>query len=99
MLSAFGQIFGGYRYFLYSRIGYARRSEEKTTEYSSIYGQTSILKPELVVETYVALLPFPTTKRFVDKMKLRDSFQKLEGYVQICQFVHQQWRGYVSQIF
>lgn len=35
-------------------------------EYTSIYGQTSILKPELVVETYVALLPFPTTKRFVD---------------------------------
>lgn len=35
-------------------------------EYTSIYGLTTILKPELVVETYVALLPFPTTKRLVD---------------------------------
>lgn len=34
--------------------------------YSSIYKQSEILKPELVVETYVALLPFPTTKRMVD---------------------------------
>lgn len=34
--------------------------------YSSIYDQSGILKPELVVETYVALLPFPTTKRLVD---------------------------------
>ena len=34
--------------------------------YSSIYEQSGILKPELVVETYVALLPFPTTKRMVD---------------------------------
>ncbi|WP_455722015.1 nucleotidyl transferase AbiEii/AbiGii toxin family protein [Agathobacter sp.] len=35
-------------------------------EYPSIYEQSGILKPELVVETYVALLPFPTTKRMVD---------------------------------
>ena len=35
-------------------------------EYTSIYGLITILKPELVVETYVALLPFPTTKRLVD---------------------------------
>lgn len=35
-------------------------------EYPSIYEQSNILKPELVVETYVALLPFPTTKRMVD---------------------------------
>jgi len=35
-------------------------------EYPSIYEQSIILKPELVVETYVALLPFPTTKRMVD---------------------------------
>ena len=34
--------------------------------YSSIFERTSILKPELVVETYVALLPFPTTRRKVD---------------------------------
>lgn len=34
--------------------------------YPSIYKQSSILKSELVVETYVALLPFPTTKRMVD---------------------------------
>lgn len=34
--------------------------------YSSIFDQTVILKPELVVETYVALLPFPTTQRMVD---------------------------------
>lgn len=31
-----------------------------------MYEQSNILKPELVVETYVALLPFPTTKRMVD---------------------------------
>ena len=35
-------------------------------EYTSIYGLITILKPELVVETYVALLPFLTTKRLVD---------------------------------
>ena len=34
--------------------------------YPSMYEQSNILKPELVVETYVALLPFPTTKRMVD---------------------------------
>lgn len=34
--------------------------------YPSMYEQFSILKPELVVETYVAMLPFPTTKRMVD---------------------------------
>lgn len=34
--------------------------------YSSMYGQSNILKPELVVETYVALLPFPTARRMVD---------------------------------
>lgn len=34
--------------------------------YPSIYDQSGILKPELVVETYVALLPFPTTKQMVD---------------------------------
>ena len=31
--------------------------------YPSMYERSNILKPELVVETYVALLPFPTTKR------------------------------------
>ena len=35
-------------------------------EYSSMYERSTLLKPELVVETYVALLPFPTTKRMVD---------------------------------
>ena len=34
--------------------------------YPSVYEKSNILKPELVVETYVALLPFPTTKRMVD---------------------------------
>lgn len=34
--------------------------------YPSMYEQSNILKSELVVETYVALLPFPTTKRMVD---------------------------------
>lgn len=34
--------------------------------YPSMYEQSEVLKPELVVETYVALLPFPTTKRKVD---------------------------------
>lgn len=34
--------------------------------YPFMYVQSNILKPELVVETYVALLPFPTTKRMVD---------------------------------
>ena len=34
--------------------------------YPSMYEQSNVLKPELVVETYVAMLPFPTTKRMVD---------------------------------
>ena len=34
--------------------------------YPSFYEQNGILKPELVIETYVAMLPFPTTKRMVD---------------------------------
>ncbi len=34
--------------------------------YPSIFEHAGILKPELVVETYIALLPFPTTKRKVD---------------------------------
>ena len=34
--------------------------------YPSIYEKSNVLKPELVVETYVAMLPFPTTKRMVD---------------------------------
>lgn len=35
-------------------------------DYPSIYEQNEILKPELVIETYVAMLPFPTTERMVD---------------------------------
>lgn len=35
-------------------------------DYPSMYNKNNILKPELVVETYIALLPFPTTKRSVD---------------------------------
>lgn len=35
-------------------------------DYPSIYEQNEILKPELVIETYVAMLPFPTTERLVD---------------------------------
>ena len=34
--------------------------------YPSIYEKSNILKQELVVETFVAMLPFPTTKRMVD---------------------------------
>ena len=34
--------------------------------YPSMYEKSNVLKPELVVETYVAMLPFPTTKRMVD---------------------------------
>lgn len=34
--------------------------------YPTIYEYSSVLKPELVVETYVALFPFPTTIRTVD---------------------------------
>lgn len=34
--------------------------------YPSMYEQSNLLKPEIVVETYVALLPFPTTARMVD---------------------------------
>lgn len=34
--------------------------------YPSVYEQNGILKTELVIETYVAMLPFPTTKRMVD---------------------------------
>ena len=33
--------------------------------YPSVYEQNDILNPELVIETYVAMLPFPTTKRMV----------------------------------
>lgn len=34
--------------------------------YPSVFEQNDILKPEMVIETYVAMLPFPTTKRMVD---------------------------------
>ena len=34
--------------------------------YSSIYSQLLELKPELIIETYIALLPFPTVKRMTD---------------------------------
>lgn len=34
--------------------------------YSSIYSPLLELKPELVIETYIALLPFPTVKRMAD---------------------------------
>ncbi len=34
--------------------------------YPSMYEHMGILKPELIIETYVAMLPFPTTKRMVD---------------------------------
>lgn len=34
--------------------------------YPTIYENNGILKPELVIETFVAMLPFPTTKRMVD---------------------------------
>lgn len=39
--------------------------------YPSMYEQSNYLKPELVVETYVALLPFPTTTRNVDNYLYR----------------------------
>ena len=34
--------------------------------YSSIYSPLLELKPELIIETYIALLPFPTIKRMTD---------------------------------
>ncbi len=34
--------------------------------YPSVYEQNGVLKQELVIETYVAMLPFPTIKRMVD---------------------------------
>lgn len=34
--------------------------------YSSIYSPLLELKPELVIETYIALLPFPTVNRMTD---------------------------------
>ena len=34
--------------------------------YPLVYEKNGILNPELVIETYVAMLPFPTTKRMVD---------------------------------
>lgn len=34
--------------------------------YPSIYDENGILKPELVIETYVAMLPFPTRECMVD---------------------------------
>lgn len=34
--------------------------------YSSLYRNQTVLKPELVIETYVALLPFPTCQRPVE---------------------------------
>lgn len=34
--------------------------------YPSLYRNQAVLKPELVIETYVALLPFPTCQRPVD---------------------------------
>lgn len=39
--------------------------------YPSIYNESLFLKPELVVETYVALLPFPTTTKMVDNYLYR----------------------------
>lgn len=41
------------------------------SSYPSIYGESPFLKPELVIETYVALLPFPTTTRMVDNYLYR----------------------------
>ncbi len=35
-------------------------------EYSSMYTPTAALKSELIIETYVALLPFPTAIRMAD---------------------------------
>ncbi len=54
--------------------------------YPSIYGQSNILKTEVVVETYVALLPFPTIKckvdnyiyRFLDKINRIDLAERYD---------------------
>lgn len=35
-------------------------------DYPSIYSPLLELKPELLIETYIALLPFPTVKRMAD---------------------------------
>lgn len=39
--------------------------------YPSIYSKSPFLKPELVIETYVALLPFPTVIRMADNYLYR----------------------------
>ncbi len=54
--------------------------------YPSIYGQSNILKTEVVVETYVALLTFPTIKgkvdnyiyRFLDKINRIDLAERYD---------------------
>ena len=48
--------------------------------YPSVYEQNGILKTELVIETYVAMLPFPTTKRKVDNYIYRflDKINRLD---------------------
>lgn len=45
--------------------------------YPTIYAPSHALKPVLVIETYVALLPFPTTLRMADNYIYR--FLKIEG--------------------
>lgn len=40
-------------------------------QYYSIYEKSTVLKPEIVIETYVALLPYPTLKRPVDNYLYR----------------------------
>ena len=52
------------------------------TTYPSVYNKSPLLKPELIVETYVALLPFPTISRMTDNYLYR--FLKKMNFLHIA---------------
>ncbi|MBD5497065.1 MAG: nucleotidyl transferase AbiEii/AbiGii toxin family protein [Lachnospiraceae bacterium] len=52
------------------------------TTYPSVYDNSPLLKPELIVETYVALLPFPTIFRMTDNYLYR--FLKKMNFLHIA---------------
>ncbi|MBD5510958.1 MAG: nucleotidyl transferase AbiEii/AbiGii toxin family protein [Lachnospiraceae bacterium] len=52
------------------------------TTYPSVYDNSPLLKPELIVETYVALLPFPTISRMTDNYLYR--FLKKMNFLHIA---------------
>lgn len=52
-------------------------------DYPSIYSQLLGLKPELVIETYIALLPFPTVNRTADNYIYR--FLRMAGQEELAE--------------